>query len=30
MLNEQNATTMHNNTQLSSRGYTNNKYQFIN
>ena len=30
MLNEKNATTMHANAQLSYRGYTNKKYQFLN
>ena len=30
MLNEKNANAMHDNTQLSYRGYTNKKYQFLN
>ena len=30
MLNEQNVTTMHDSAQLSYRGYTNKKYQFLN
>ena len=30
MLNEWNATTMHDSVQLSYRGYTNKKYQFLN